>query len=218
MCSQYFSSREGRCHGQTVKSALVGCQGFWANSKALIGVTRGCLIIVGWSQMLLLLRKSETGSVVSDSLWPHGLKPGRPLCPWNPPGKNPGVGCHFLLHTETEPGSGVCALICCIFHVRGVLDWVEVSLWRSNVKCLTPSVMMSGVGHLRSDWIVRVGPQEIACPSRFFPHLPLLLWVWASGRWLASEPGAGFLPDTKSASILVLDFLASKTVKIGLYS
>ena len=36
-------------------------------------------------------------SVVSDSLWPHGLQPTRLLCPWNVPGKNTGVGCHFLL-------------------------------------------------------------------------------------------------------------------------
>ena len=26
-----------------------------------------------------------------------GLQPTRPLCPWNFPGKNTGVGCHFLL-------------------------------------------------------------------------------------------------------------------------
>ena len=30
-------------------------------------------------------------------LWPHGLKPARLLCPWDSPGKNIGVGCHFLL-------------------------------------------------------------------------------------------------------------------------
>ena len=36
-------------------------------------------------------------SVVSDSLWPHGLQPARLLCPWNFPGKNTGVNCHFLL-------------------------------------------------------------------------------------------------------------------------
>ena len=36
-------------------------------------------------------------SVVSNSLWPHGLLPTRPLCPWNSLGKNTGVGCHFLL-------------------------------------------------------------------------------------------------------------------------
>ena len=36
-------------------------------------------------------------SVVSDSLQPHKLQPTRLLSPWNFPGKNTGVGCHFLL-------------------------------------------------------------------------------------------------------------------------
>ena len=36
-------------------------------------------------------------SVVSDSVQPYGLKPARLLCPWDSPGKNTGVGCHFLL-------------------------------------------------------------------------------------------------------------------------
>ena len=36
-------------------------------------------------------------SIVSDSLKPHWLKPARLLCPWDFPGKNTGVGCHFLL-------------------------------------------------------------------------------------------------------------------------
>ena len=30
-------------------------------------------------------------------LWPHGFYPTRLLCPWDFPGKNTGVGCHFLL-------------------------------------------------------------------------------------------------------------------------
>ena len=30
-------------------------------------------------------------------LWPHGLLPARLLCPWDFPGKNIGMGCHFLL-------------------------------------------------------------------------------------------------------------------------
>ena len=30
-------------------------------------------------------------------LWPHGLYPARFLCPWDFPGKNTGVSCHFLL-------------------------------------------------------------------------------------------------------------------------
>ena len=38
-------------------------------------------------------------SVVSDSLQPPGLQPTRPLCPWDSPGKNTGVGCHALLQS-----------------------------------------------------------------------------------------------------------------------
>ena len=36
-------------------------------------------------------------SVTPNSLWPQGLYPTRILCPWNFPGKNTGVGYHFLL-------------------------------------------------------------------------------------------------------------------------
>ena len=35
-------------------------------------------------------------SVMSDSLWPHGLYPTKLLCPWDFPGKNSEVGCHFF--------------------------------------------------------------------------------------------------------------------------
>ena len=34
---------------------------------------------------------------MSNSLQPHGLQPARILCPWDSPGKNTGMGCHFLL-------------------------------------------------------------------------------------------------------------------------
>ena len=36
-------------------------------------------------------------SVMSNSLQPHGLQPTRLLYLWEFPGKNTGVGCHFLL-------------------------------------------------------------------------------------------------------------------------
>ena len=45
--------------------------------------------------------------------WPHGLQPSRLLCLWDSPGKNIGVGCHFLLlgifltQGLTEPTSPV---------------------------------------------------------------------------------------------------------------
>ena len=35
-------------------------------------------------------------------LRPHGLQPARLLCPWDSPGKNTGVGCHFLPRERTR--------------------------------------------------------------------------------------------------------------------
>ena len=42
-------------------------------------------------------KKTESRSVMSDSLWPHGLQPTRLFCPWDSPGKNTGVGIYSLL-------------------------------------------------------------------------------------------------------------------------
>ena len=42
----------------------------------------------GWSEV--------SHSVVSDSLWPHGLGLTRLFCLWDSPGKNPGADYHFL--------------------------------------------------------------------------------------------------------------------------
>ena len=39
----------------------------------------------------------KVASVVSDSMRPHRWQPTRLPRPWDSPGKNTGVGCHFLL-------------------------------------------------------------------------------------------------------------------------
>jgi len=39
----------------------------------------------------------QVTSVVSDSVWPQRRQPTRLPRPWDSPGKNTGVGCHFLL-------------------------------------------------------------------------------------------------------------------------
>ena len=58
---------------------------------------------------MLLVKITLSRAVVSDSLGPHALQPARLLCSWDPPGKNTGVGCHFLLQgifsTQIEPTS-----------------------------------------------------------------------------------------------------------------
>ena len=46
-------------------------------------------------------------------LWSHRLQPTRLLCPWDFPGKNTGVGCHFLLQgIFPTQGSNPCHLHC----------------------------------------------------------------------------------------------------------
>ena len=86
---------------------------------------------------------AAVASVVSDSVGPHRRQPTRLPCPWDSPGKNTGVGCHFLLQckkvkSESEvaqscptlrdpmncslPGSSVHG----IFQAR-VLEWVAMA-------------------------------------------------------------------------------------------
>ena len=85
--------------------------------------------------MCLLLLLLLGRSVMSDSMQPHRRQPTRLLCPWDSPGKNTGVGCHFLLQcmkvkSESEvtpmdyslPGSSIHG----IFQAR-VLEWLAIS-------------------------------------------------------------------------------------------
>ena len=88
-------------------------------------------------------------SVVSDSVRPHRRQPTRLPRPWDSPGKNTRVGCHFLLHcmkvrSESEvaqlcltpsnpmdcspPGSSVHG----IFQAR-VLEWGAIAF--STISC-----------------------------------------------------------------------------------
>ena len=73
------------------------------------------------TQKPMVKSESENHLVLSDSLWSHGLQPIRLLCPWNSPGKNTGVGCHFLLQgifstQGSNPG---------LPHCRQTLYWLS---------------------------------------------------------------------------------------------
>ena len=75
--------------------------------------------------------------VVSNSLGPHGLEPTRLLCPWDSPGKNIGVGCHFLLQgifltQESNPGLLHCREI--LYHLSHWWLWSKKSS-RAHVLC-----------------------------------------------------------------------------------
>ena len=101
-------------------------------------------------------------SVVSDSVQPHRRQPTSLLCPWDSPGKNTGVGCHFLLQcmqvkNESEvaqscpilsnpmdcslPGSSIHG----IFQAR-VLEWgaIAFSARMSGSRWLTTPLCLYG--------------------------------------------------------------------------
>ena len=91
-------------------------------------------------------------------MWPHRRQPTRLPCPWDSPGKNTGVGCHFLLQcvkvkSESEvtqscptlsdpmdyslPGSSVRGIL-----QARTLEWVAISFsnawkWKVKVKSLS---------------------------------------------------------------------------------
>ena len=50
-----------------------------------------------YSQVYQLYICCQVASVVSDPVRPHRRQPTRLRHPWDSPGKNTGVGCHFLL-------------------------------------------------------------------------------------------------------------------------
>ena len=67
-------------------------------------------------------------SVVSDSVGPHRRQPTRLPCPWDSPGKNTGVGCHFLLQCMKVKSESEVAQSC-----RTPSDPMDCSLPGSSV-------------------------------------------------------------------------------------
>ena len=131
--------------------------------------------------LLLLLSRS----VVSDSVRPHRRQLTRFLCPWDSPGKNTGVGCHFLLQcikvkSESEvaqscptlsnpmdwslPGSSVHG----IFQAR-VLEWGAVAFSENQ-----PWKKSNGKSLLRS---LSSLIQLTVCPGRLIMWLRQLLFL-----------------------------------------
>ena len=127
---------------------------------------------------------------MSDSVQPRRRQPTRFPCPWDSPGKNTGVGCHFLLQcmkvkSESEvekscptlrdpmdfspPGSSIHGIF-----QAGVLEWGATAF---SSECLSPCIITTIL-------LVSI-PQENISFSRARPYLPvLLLWPQDSSQCL----------------------------------
>src|SRR5574340_2802 len=103
---------------------------------------------------------------MSDSVRPHRLQPTRLLCPWDSPGKNTGVGCHFLLQSmKVKSESKVAQFSSVQFSCSVVSDSLrphELQHARPPCPSPTPGVLPNSRSEER-----RVGKE---CRSRWSPY------------------------------------------------
>ena len=125
-------------------------------------------------------------SVMSDSLWPHGLLPTRFLCPWDSPGKNTGVGCYFFLQgifptQESNQGLLPCGWILYQLRHQGspkcTLSSLTLnhSLLQGAVLRRVPGLYSPGDRNTLLMWQPAVSPDIAHCPlgakaSSLLPH------------------------------------------------
>ena len=84
--------------------------------------------------------ESVSCSVMSNSLWPHGLEPTRLLCPWDSPGKNTGVSCHILLQCMKVKSESEVSQSC-----STLSDPMDCSLPGSSVHGIFQARVLEGV-------------------------------------------------------------------------
>ena len=138
----------------------------------------------------------ESRSVVSNSLWPHGL-----YSPWNSPGQNTGVGRHSLLQgivptQGSSPGLPHCRPILYQLNHQGnprILEWVVFP----PPGDLRDPGMESHLLHYR--WILylwatgeaQAGEEDDRGWDGWMASLTQWTWVWASSRswWWTGKPG-----------------------------
>ena len=77
---------------------------------------------------------------MSDSVQPHRQQPTRFLCPWDSPGNNTGMGCHFLLQCMKVKSESEVAQSCPTLH-----DPMDCSLPGSSAHGIFPG-KSTGVG------------------------------------------------------------------------
>ena len=92
--------------------------------------------IITWHQSKVK-SESVSYSVMPSSLFPHGLQPAKVLCPRNSPGKDTGVGNHFLLHriSPTQELNPICYTAGRLFNILATREACSYS------KGCSPSVM-----------------------------------------------------------------------------
>ena len=154
----------------------------------------------------------KVASVVSDSVQPHRRQPNRLPHPWDSPGKNTGVGCHFLLQctrvksesevvqscpTQRPHGLQPTRLLCpwdfpgkstgvgCHYVVRCMK--VEINEWSTSVYSCLENLMD------RRAWLAQVHgvAQSGTQLKRMATHSSVLAWRIPGMRKPGGRPSMG---------------------------
>ena len=127
-------------------------------------------------------------SVVSNSVWPHRWQPTRLRHPWDSPGKNTGVGCHFLLQCMKVKNESEC-----VTYPEIILKNLRVII-RKNRNSLHFSALYSPLWHR----LLMV--QQILCP---FLHCNRMV---AAGDW----PAVLHFPASFAGQVVALLYYISQ--------
>ena len=103
---------------------------------------------------------------MSDSVRPHRRQPTRPRRPWDSPGKNTGVGCHFLLQCIKVKNESEVAQLC--LTLSGPMD------------CSLPDSSIHGIFQARAlEWAAIAFSNKKLEPLKFQTDIFHFLWkVW----------------------------------------
>ena len=134
---------------------------------------------------------SESHSVVSDSLWSHGL-----YSPWNSPGKNTGVGSLSLLQEifptqGLNPGLPHCGQILYqLSHKRSprILEWVAYPFSRRSSQPRHWTGVSCIAGRFFTNWAMREALNEIDTLIKKTPENSLVCLAMCSYRTAVYEP------------------------------
>ena len=141
---------------------------------------------------------------------PHRRQPVRLFCPWHSPGKNTGVGCHFLLQCVKVKSESEVALSCptlsdpmdCsppgssvhgIFQAR-VLGWVAMLIFLAQLCLINISILFCSyfISYYKINHVAKLLSVKLLVAKKFKrKHLMITLYVRQQKRYRCSEQTFG---------------------------
>ena len=142
----------------------------------------------GWNWSLLYRQKlkSESHSVISNSLWPHGL-----YSSWNSPGQNTGEGSLYLLQwifptQGSNPSLPRCGQILYQLSHKGsprILEWVAFPFSRGSSWSRNPTGVSCVADRFFTNWAIREALIQREVSQKEKHQYSILTHVWNVERW-----------------------------------